>query len=316
MKILENFKHFIVASHDAGGANVLIALIEKLRISDRCFFIIDGPASVIFAKRIKELKRISLEDIYSFDSDETLILTSTSLEAELERTVLSSAKAHHFKTMAIVDHWTNYIIRFVPNSLREKAEEVFLSLLPDYIVLTDQKAYSIAVASSFPNERLVLIDNPYFESLKHQYCNISKNITQCNRILYMSEYFSSRGNIKLTELDYLRSILIQFKKLKIQELHLEFYMRLHPSESIDKYNSLLNDFPFLKIGLKNSDLLEDLARSKIVIGKSSMGLVVSAMLGIPTFSYRHPDFDFITLDERIVVIDSVDKSLLDTACGS
>lgn len=311
LEIFKGYKNFIISSHDAGGGNVLSSLVQKLGIADKCFFIVDGPSKAIYEKKFKHLKKIDINIIASFDPRETFVMTSTSGNAELERSVLLFAKLHHFKTVSILDHWSNFKIRFVPVQLRKNTEDLFLSLIPDFILVTDVKAKLIAEELSIPKEKLIEIENPYLEDLKNRYKEIAGNIKKKNQILYMSEYFTSSKNSQLNELDYLKDILSQLKVLLAEnKKEIEFYIRLHPTEESTKYDSLLASCPFLRIGSKDTDLLEDLATSKLVIGKSSMGLIVSSMLGIPTYSYNNPQFDFINLENGIVVLDSIDQKIL------
>ncbi len=312
VKIFEGFEKFIIASHDAGGANVLAALVERMGIAERSVFILGGPAINIFEKTFMSITKIEVADISSYNPKDTFVLTSTSNEAELEREVLDCAHAHFFVTASLIDHWIKYPIRFVPVQLRNDGNELFLKRLPKYVLVSDDKAHSVALQSGFPIEKLVVVGNPYLEKLKSQYLVIEKKIKKHNRILYMSEYFKSPRHPNLNELDFLKDILFQIKSLlRVKSVDFEFYLRLHPSEQVDKYSSLFAEFPFLKISQPGVDLLEDLATAKVMIGKSSMGLAVSAMLGIPTFSYRHPDFEHVVFDSKIIVIDSIDKNLIE-----
>jgi hypothetical protein len=310
LEILNKHHSLIVASNDAGAANIMAAFIEKHNLSKRATFILSGPAVVIFSNKFQNLNVLSFEELQKINIQDTLVLTGTSGWSELERNVLKWAKEHHITTVSFLDHWTNYIKRFIPG-YNNNSELNFLDLLPDYVFVADDKAFEMAESLGFPPKKLVNIGNPYIAELRIEYLKISKQSTP-GRILYMGEYFLGKNPEKnLSELNYVEDILKAIKEYFHGKYpnQFELYLRLHPQDNVEKYNYLLEFYPFLKIGVKINTLLEDIALSSLVLGKTSMGLVVSGEMGKQTYSFIHPEFNFMELSSKVNVVNSIEELL-------
>ena len=293
-------KLIAIISHDAGGANILAALANKYNGSFAWHFILAGPAVRVFSS-YPQLERMTVPhgsmsgDLFgrgAFD----LMVTGTGWQTNHELDGIRFAKERGIPVLAYLDHWTNYRERFgTPTNWQ--------SNLPDFVAVGDAYAYEKAMLEGFPKAKLTCVENPYLESFlqKQDAIREASSVATTKTLLFLSEPFrptfhasgDSQGaahtGIEYEALQQLLNLLLNSKALDGYTLRI----RLHPSESKDKYTDLLRKIlgdqdplasrvevhdPFL------CSLEEDCCGAEFVIGISSMALLVSAALGRKTFS--------------------------------
>lgn len=293
----------LVACHDPGGANILASLVSKYRKNFQWLICSSGPAKAIFSLKnfnsypnIQFIKYNNAHTILvSFQPN--LVLTGTGWESNFENLFLKEAKKVRIKTIAFLDHWACYQERFGNSDDWEKN-------LPDYIFVGDKWAYKIALKDGFLKNKLIQVENPYFEEMIKQANKIKKNKIIKNqnkkiKILYISQPILKHAVKKYnnpiywgyTEYEVTKDLL-KMMKLKENKTLLEFKIRLHPAEKLDKYTSLLKNKNYQKISklvsisrpVKNS-LVMDCMWADIVIGSGSMALVIALLIGKKTISY-------------------------------
>ena len=106
-----------IVAHDAGGANMLNALLRKF-IDLNFYLFIDGPALKIFDS--KNIFLITDEEV--FFEKVNFVLAGTG-STRFEKKLLRKARSIGCETAVILDHFVNYKARFV-----DEGEVVF----PDY----------------------------------------------------------------------------------------------------------------------------------------------------------------------------------------
>ncbi len=164
----------LVASHDTGGANILTSLISKYKRSFYWIICLAGPAKTVFPnKKFNKIKNIKITEsidahkiLNTFKPD--LVLTGTGWESNFENLFLKEAKKIKIRTIAFLDHWACYQERFGDSDDWKKN-------LPDYIFVGDKWAYKIALKDGFPKNKLIQIENPYFEEMIKRTNKIKKN---------------------------------------------------------------------------------------------------------------------------------------------
>ena len=99
------------------------------------------------------------------------------------------------------------------------------------------------------------------------------NLQKKNKIKRIILYLTTNTNNKrrdLTKLNYF------FKKAKhYKDQKIPVVVKIHPSENISKYNSLIKKFKFAKF-VKNYDLIKLLVKCKYVIGYNSMAMYLAS----------------------------------------
>jgi len=272
----------VVAAHDAGGAEVVSSWIRRHWNNDVHLFA-EGPAEAIFARKLPNLackpRRLMAQHIRGSQS----LLTGTSWGSDIELDAITAAKSCGIRSVAFVDHWVNYPLRFSGKGPL---------ILPDQIWVGDPYAL-IEAKRHFPEEIIYLEPNPYFADIQDEFSKLPNAQIQDGRlrILYVAEpiaeHFGQPDYRHLhpgyDEFDALRNFLGRISATKSPELLIRF--RRHPSELAAKYDSVLREFS--SIGLHYSagtTLVEDCAWADWVVGCESMALVIGLLAGKRAFT--------------------------------
>lgn len=259
-----------VASHDAGGAEVVSSYIRDRGIS--CLFVLDGPARVVFSRKLGTLLTVSLEEALArCDS----MLCGTSWQSELEFSAIRRARELGKRSVAFLDHWVNYRERFVRGGE---------TCLPDEIWVGDADAFTRAI-DVFPGVPVVQVENPYVEGLRQEL--LQKAATRTGKpaadrraLLYVSEpvrehalrQFGNERHWGYVEEDALRYLLTNLDALG--ESTARITIRPHPSEPAGKYDWVLKEFDLPIVIGGQEPLLDEICAADVVMGCNSMAMVV------------------------------------------
>jgi len=259
-----------IVSHDAGGAEILSSWLR--RNPQPHYLVLGGPAVEIFQRK---LGNISLDNLESSIDLCDWVLCGTSWASDLEKEAIIFAKAAKKKVVAFLDHWSNYHERFKLGSL---------SHLPDEIWVGDADAEFIA-HSLFPNTVVKFVPNPYFKDIESELKKIQVESISLHKknILYVCEPIREHallayGDEKYwgyTEEDALQYFLNNINSLDF-EIN-EIKIRSHPSESKEKYNWALKESSLVTETMSAKSLIEQIAEADIVVGCSSMAMVVALL---------------------------------------
>ena len=283
-------ENLALVARDAGGANILASLCRKHSLSPK--IAVQGPAADIF--HLLSLKTNSI-DLSNIDKNTKLIISGTSEINSLEIEALEIAKQMNIYSISFLDHWSNYRSRFENNGKL---------LLPDEIWVGDKHAYAKAI-KDFPKELVRYCKNPYFEEILSEirYIELNSNLKNNQTlhpndeplILYLTEpagKFAKNFDLvdgiipydEFTALDY---FLIRMKKRypNIRKLRI----RLHPSESFEKYRKFFSGHTNFNFSLSRQSLAADICASDIIVGTNSMGLVISSLAGKISISAIPPN---------------------------
>jgi hypothetical protein len=270
-----------VISHDAGGAEILSSYIRRNEID--CLYVLDGPALVIFERKLGSLKLLSLNDALD---QSTSIICGTSWQSDIELQAIKLARSSGKHSIAYLDHWVNYHDRFL------RSVEV---VLPDEIWVGDMMAKTIA-QKVFPDILIRLVDNPYFKDIQDQLAKqvIRSSVGDSITVLYVCEPISTHALLRhndakfwgYTEEDALRYFLSNITALRkpIDRV----LIRPHPSEQIEKYSWIKNEFQ-LPIELAgNRSLFEEILDCDVIVGCESMAMIVALLAGKKVISCIPP----------------------------
>jgi len=298
----------LVVSHDAGGANILNALVKKYNTDFDWKVYAKGPAIKIFRKYRNAERIIEASDIEHMLNIEKpdLVLTGTSWASNLEIDFIRHGKSAGIKTAVFLDHWCNYKERFgYPGSWKRN--------LPHIIFTGDKCAYNIALKAGFPEKKLRQVENPYLEEIIKEaklygYTKLPVRKNSKIRILYLSEpvyehALKSHGNPDFwgyTEYGIVKD-LANINDL-CESLLIELKVRLHPSEKRDKYNLACVNVS------RNKQLIKDCLWADIIVGGDTMALAVASMIGRKVFSYIPSVKKTCSLpQEDIIKVDSLKR---------
>jgi len=270
---LINHKKILVFTNDAGASAYICSIIlNESKFFNWIVYAIDNsPASKEFERnQISYTKFFLLDEINEIikKKQPDVILYGTGW-LNFSDIVKENAKKYDIKTVALVDHWVRYRFRFSNNAL------------PDAILVMDDIANKIAIDTFNSEVTIFQIKNYYIENIRSHYALMKKEMR--DYVVFISEptkvVENDDLNFNVFEYTFLEDILKKFDKVII---------RLHPTESKDKYDGVISKFP--KVNVKvvepyEENLATTLSKSKLTIGIGSTALYVSYLLGIKTISY-------------------------------
>lgn len=258
-------KNILLVAYDAGGANQLFSIFEKVSGYKNLHVLCDGPAKNIYEQiyNRKYVQQYSLHDAL-FEID--IVITGTGVGSDLEYNALAASKRNGIFSVSLLDHWVNYHQRFIRNSIQ---------VLPDEMWVVDNFAKKI-VEDMFPQSTIKLVPNIYLEKIKVQI--ETSTFTIRNQALFLLEpivYGGLRTNfLNPLEIFYFENFL---NKWKLGSGGVTLKLRAHPSESSEKYARYLSP-PTITLS-DSSNFSSDLAESIIVIGYHSYGMTIAQALG-------------------------------------
>lgn len=259
-----------VASHDAGGAEILSSLLRRHGLN--AVFVLEGPAKAIFEKKLGPLHIVSLDEAIEHSD---VLLCSTSWQSDLECISIKKFKEAKKITIAYLDHWVNYQARFERNGV---------VCLPDAIWVGDAIAHNMA-KEVFQSVPIHLVKNPYFLDIKEEIKKSKqpKNSPKGLVVLYVCEPIKEHARLRYGDERYwgyveeeaLRYFLNNLQALgqNIREIRI----RPHPSESRDKYDWIFKEFDLPIVTVGNAPLISDIVTCDIVVGCESMAMVVGLL---------------------------------------
>ncbi|MFH0909116.1 MAG: hypothetical protein V1929_10165 [bacterium] len=303
-------RQVLLVSYDAGGAEMLSAWCEARDASDSLTVCAEGPADGIFRRDWPALPRAGLDAMDRFTAND-LVLTGTSLEADLERRAMARARKLGIHCVSFLDHWDLYVQRF------DAGDRPGTFTLPDELWVGDPYAYQYAVSQGLPSEKLVVVDNPYVRKVRR----LAAAYPGCRadgrrRLLYVCEPFTIK----------LRAIHDALEGFVNEDEHLGQFLdaarahrgdieritvRLHPRDARERFDEIVRsragDLP---VRLSNeASLVADIMQHDTLVGVESMALVVGLVVGrtiyscIPgrtwTISLPHPGIHRITTFESM-----------------
>ncbi len=259
-----------IVSHDAGGAEILSSWLNRAHCPARV--VAAGPAEAIFRLKCPQAEFISLDTALEKCA---WLLCGTGWQSSFERNAIAHGRANGKKTVAFLDHWVNYRVRF---------EEDGRLVLPDEIWVGDVEAERIA-RSQFDVTPVVLQPNPYFEDLLSEIVRTQSDLSESSatKILYVCEPIADHALAQYgderycgyTEHDALSYFLTNLPALG-QRIDV-ITIRPHPSETAHKYHWAKDLFQLpVQFGGKHT-LLEEILSADIVVGCESMAMVVGLL---------------------------------------
>ena len=278
-------KNISISCHDAGASNIIINWF-KVHSDYNLKLHLDGPAKKQWHKSLPEAKTYDFE---SFLNDSELLISGTGWESNLEHNARKKASQANIYSVAVIDHWVNYKLRF------ERDQQ---TILPNEIWVTDKYAFDLA-KKTFPEIQIRLLPNYYLEDItkkiKYLDSNKEKNKQDTN-ILYALEPIRDSWNSENNELgefqalDFFISNICSISKSTKTNIKL----RLHPSESASKYNQWVEKQKLDIEISRNTDLASDISWADIVLGCQTYVLIIASEANkkvISSLPKHAPDFE-------------------------
>lgn len=279
-------------SCEPGGAEVLIPVIEYLQKRKDYGVKVFGYGlglqrflkKGVKAAEIGPVKRGN-RSFLDFDRPDIVITSATSLPQKdmSEKNIWFNARTGGIKTIAFVDAWQNYSMRFSGPSKGEH-----LAYQPDYISCIDLFGKQGMEEEGFDPQILVPLGQPYLASLKKKYDGLSAEAIRKKLkiergipvLLFVSEALEENfGHARgYTQFDALR---LSLRELMDRDGDTTLLVKLHPKDIMSKFIPFRSTVPGKKMILAQDEVssLECLKIADEVFGISSIMLVEAYILG-------------------------------------
>ncbi len=282
-------KKILFASQDAGSGNALLPIIKKLqnRFEKRVFATKESVN--IFSKgninflNCNHLDKSNLFELFEeFNPD--VIITGASGNFCIEKQAILFSKMRKIISISVLDMWENYWQRF--SDLEENRKFVYL---PEYIFIMDELAKREMLEQGFPEERLIITGNPFFdENLKLDLKELQSNSITLLYISQMVLDFTPGKKQDYTgriDKEFIRDLFSILSELKIDK-KLKIIVRPHPKEKNFDFKKHLTPYNFDIIIDRESDINDLISQANIIVGKDSMVLFQAAFNRKIVLSYQ------------------------------
>jgi len=284
-------KKILFFSCEPGGAEVLIPVIRLVQAQAGLEVVVLGYGHALarFAKKeiaCLEIGPVALEDFSLFDrhAPDLLITSATSLPGVdmTEKYLWRQAKQRGIPSLAFLDQWQNYTVRFSGNKDHER-----LAYLPDWINCLNEVGREEMIREGFDEGRLVVFGHPYLSSLKHDLPMLDAvqlkadlHISSMDKVaLFVSEPIreycgNKRGYDQYQVLEYFLSNLAEATERP------KILVKLHPKDNYQSFQGLAKKFEILSPHFISNELssLECLTVSDFVFGMSSIMMIEAYIL--------------------------------------
>ena len=252
-----------VVAHDAGGAEILASHVQDQALASDALFVLAGPALKVFRQRLGDVEVTALAQALPRCD---WVLSGTGWQTDFEWQAFCQGRQAGKRVVAYLDHWVNYSARFIRHGQ---------TCWPDEIWVGDHYALDLARAE-FPSLPVRQVDNPYFRHFVQDVARAGPwpRPGEGRDILFVSENidrpdFEQSDAIRFF-MDHVAALGAQIGRIRI---------RLHPSEPAGKYDWVARDYPRSVDISTGHTLVEDVARSDIVVGCSTMAMALAVMAG-------------------------------------
>ena len=253
-----------IVCHDAGGANQILAMCAADDFSDaKAYF--EGPALVSWSKSPAVVSlTASLEAL--LPASKTLI-TGTGWASSLEHNARIAARKLGIRSIAVLDHWTNYRERFI----RDDSE-----ILPDELWVVDDYAMKIA-HRTFPALPIRRREDRYAEEETRRILPVSA--IDGNELLYLLEPARSDwGGSESGEYQALRYFIACLPQLGLPT-DTTIRLRPHPSDPPGKYDAFYDAGDTWQVLPSVGNLTEALSKAIWVAGCQTYALTLALKAG-------------------------------------
>lgn len=286
-------------SCEPGGAEVLIPVIRLVRAQPQLEAVVLGYSYALerFAKKeipFEQIGPVPKDDFSLFDhhAPDLLIISATSLPSVdmTEKYLWWQAKQRGIPSVAFLDQWQNYAVRFSGKRDHER-----LAYLPDWINCLNEIGREEMIREGFDEAKLVAFGHPYLSSLKRDLSALDVarlkamlHIKAGDEVaLFVSEpvrefYGDTRGYDQYRVLDFFLSNLANAPDRP------RILVKLHPKDNRESFQALAEKFESLPLQFIGNELnsLECLAASDFVFGMSSVMLIEAYILGKKVMSLQ------------------------------
>lgn len=283
---MKKMNHNIVFTAENPGAFQAILPVVHHCIHEgiQPFVLLSGSASDMAKKEgiaCIDMEEHTQEKVAQFFIDHSidLVVAGTSAGMSIEKHTILEAQKKNIRTIAVVDFWSNYTLRFSTPYTQD------LKYLSDTICVIDQDMKNGLVREGIPQDRIVITGNPFFDTW-----STLKNYNP-EYIVFVSQpfsevYDSTDPGITSPVFNEIEIFSHLVSVLELLDIQIPLRIALHPRcKKRDKYNRIIQD-SFLDIHVADASIDELLSHAHMVIGINSIVLFQASLMGLSVVSIQ------------------------------
>lgn len=305
---MKKSRKIIAVCQDPGGSDAVSAVIKELLFRGEDVIVFASRHAPLILKRKGMRFTEVLPENFSrvdelFDREKPdMILAGTSGGYSLEDAFIEEARNRGIFSIAVLDSWVNYSIRF--SDLSVNGEK--LKFLPDVVCVMDEIAKKEMIVEGIPEDRIRVTGNPYFDQFFNKKSSISKEkrkkmlekwgFSDNTRVLsffsqtihqtfgYSKDNPRYLGYTQFAALELLAEALIKISKYKDQ---ISLMVRPHPKEERVFYQEFAKKVKDIPLAISDEEKMEEvLAVSDVIAGMFSNALVIAYAMGKKVISIQ------------------------------
>lgn len=299
----------LFASQDPGGTNVLIPIIRSLK--EKCIIDVWAKGSAVSIYRNKEIDFVNIEEIVTDCNREAikailgeikpdLVVTGTCVTDFFERNLWMAAREIGIHSVAILDSWCNYGLRFSGYTFKDcdlyipGSKPIYC---PDRIFVMDEYSKLKMKKEGINPDCIDVVGQPFLQSLRGIYKNIGqtevdaykKRITgqvEKKLIVFVSDHLSD--SFAPSGIDYwgydeqsiFGCLYEAITNCRFENDKYAIIIRPHPKEKKGKWDNIIKKSQTQGLQIEIDDTSTEelvIASSDIVVGMWSIMLIEAVL---------------------------------------
>ena len=259
-------KKIVFVISDPGSANIILSIVKKFKLKKINFFFTNLNIKKYFINyKDKFLEIHSLKDLIKKNYFNLAVIGTGYPPKYIH--LANYFKTYKILTVAILDHWLNFLRRFKKNKSLFK---------PDVILMTHKINYRLD--NFFKNIKIFNIKNYYLEQQIREVKKIKKVKYDCCYINDPASYIVNAKVRKKLIVDSMGSFISFIKNHRIKKV----LIRPHPKDDLYRFKNMIKRIAKNKeynddnlVISKSKNISKDIGSSNSIFGMKSFGLFIA-----------------------------------------
>ena len=274
-------KKIVFVISDPGSANVILSIVKKFKLKKINFFFTNFNTKKYFINyKNKFLEINSLKDLIKKNYFNLAVIGTGYPPKYIH--LANYFKTYKILTVAILDHWLNFLRRFKKNKSFFK---------PDIILITHKINYRLD--NFFKNIKIFSIKNYYLEQQIREVKKIKKVKYDCCYVSDPASYIVNAKVRKKLIVDSMTSFIAFIKKRNIKKV----LIRPHPKDDLYRFKNMIKRIVKNKeynddnlVISKSKNISKDIGSSNSIFGMKSFGLFIALKVKKNVYSFQQNRF--------------------------
>ena len=276
-------KKIVFVISDPGSANVILSIVKKFKLKKTNFYFTNLNIKEYFINyKDKFLEIHSIKDLIKKNYFDLAVIGTGYPPKYIH--LANYFKTYKILTVAILDHWLNFLRRFKKNKSFFK---------PDVILMTHK--INFRLDNFFKDIKIFNIKNYYLEQQIREVKKIKKTKYDCCYVSDPASYIVNAKVRKKLIVESMTSFIAFIKKRKIKKV----LIRPHPKDDLFSFKNMIKKIVKYKeydesnlVISKSKNISKDIASSDSIFGMKSFGLFIALKAKKNVYSFEKNKFVF------------------------